>query len=292
MSSTIESSAAAEAVGVSRDRKTVARAAAPVTLKQAGASALGDRALGLLGIVGFLALWELVPRLGIVSEAYLSPPSQIIVTIWQLIGSGELWKHLAASLQRSLWGLLTAIGLGVTLGLLMGWFKRFEAIVDPILQLFRQTSAFALFPVFILFLGIGETSKVAIIFWASFWPVLLSTISGVRQVDRLLIDSARSMGASQWFVFTKVVLPAASPSIFTGIRLAGTYCITALVAAEMIGAHSGLGFLTLNSQEVFQIPTMYAGILLLALLGLALNYVLALIERRLTRWRRGLTLNG
>ncbi|QET04951.1 ABC transporter permease [Cupriavidus pauculus] len=292
MSSTIESSAAAEAVGVSRDRKTVARAAAPVTLKPAGASALGDRALGLLGIVGFLALWELVPRLGIVSEAYLSPPSQIIVTIWQLIGSGELWKHLAASLQRSLWGLLTAIGLGVTLGLLMGWFKRFEAIVDPILQLFRQTSAFALFPVFILFLGIGETSKVAIIFWASFWPVLLSTISGVRQVDRLLIDSARSMGASQWFVFTKVVLPAASPSIFTGIRLAGTYCITALVAAEMIGAHSGLGFLTLNSQEVFQIPTMYAGILLLALLGLALNYVLALIERRLTRWRRGLTLNG
>lgn len=292
MSSTIESSAPAEAVGVSNVRKPAARAAAPVTLKPAGGSALGDRALGLLGIVGFLALWELVPRLGIVSEAYLSPPSQIVVTIWQLIGSGELWKHLAASLQRSLWGLLTAIGLGVTLGLLMGWFKRFEAIVDPILQLFRQTSAFALFPVFILFLGIGETSKVAIIFWASFWPVLLSTISGVRQVDRLLIDSARSMGASQWFVFTKVVLPAASPSIFTGIRLAGTYCITALVAAEMIGAHSGLGFLTLNSQEVFQIPTMYAGILLLALLGLALNYVLALIERRLTRWRRGLTLNG
>lgn len=266
-------------------------AVSTVSLKPAR-SALGDRALGIVGIIGFLLLWELVPRLGIVSEAYLSPPSQIIVTIYQLIGSGELWKHLAASLQRSLWGLLTAIGLGVTLGLLMGWFKRFEAIVDPILQLFRQTSAFALFPVFILFLGIGELSKVAIIFWASFWPVLLSTISGVRQVDRLLIDSARSMGASQLFVFTKVVLPAASPSIFTGIRLAGTYCITALVAAEMIGAHSGLGFLTLNSQEVFQIPTMYAGILLLALLGLALNYVLALIERRLTRWRRGLTLNG
>lgn len=293
MSTTIESTAGAEAVAAASGKPAAARAAAPsVAIKLAGRSALGDRALGLLGIVGFLVLWELVPRLGIVSEAYLSPPSQIIVTIFQLVGSGELWKHLFASLQRSLWGLLSAIGLGVTLGLLMGWFKRFEAIVDPILQLFRQTSAFALFPVFILFLGIGETSKVAIIFWASFWPVLLSTISGVRQVDRLLIDSARSMGASQLFVFTKVVLPAASPSIFTGIRLAGTYCITALVAAEMIGAHSGLGFLTLNSQEVFQIPTMYAGILLLALLGLALNYVLALIERRLTRWRRGLTLNG
>lgn len=256
------------------------------------AARYGDRSLGLVGILGFLLLWELVPTLGLVSKAYLSPPSEILATIWQLIGSGALFKHLTASLQRSLWGLLLAIGLGVALGLLMGWFTRFEAIVDPILQLFRQTSAFALFPVFILFLGIGELSKVAIIFWASFWPVLLSTIGGVKQVDQLLIHSARSMGASRLFVFRQVVLPAASPSIFTGIRLAGTYCITALVAAEMIGAHSGLGFLTLNAQEVFQIPTMYAGILLLALLGLALNYVLALVERRLTRWRKGLTLNG
>ncbi|GJG96935.1 ABC transporter permease [Cupriavidus pauculus] len=260
--------------------------------RAASLSRVGDRALGLFGIVAFLLVWELVPRLHIVSDAYLSPPSQIIVTIWDLVSSGTLFRHLFASLQRSLYGLLSAIGLGVTLGLLMGWFNRFEAVVDPILQLFRQTSAFALFPVFILFLGIGETSKVAIIFWASFWPVLLSTISGVKQVDRLLIDSARSMGANRLFVFRKVVLPAASPSIFTGVRLAGTYCITALVAAEMIGAHSGLGFLTLNSQEVFQIPTMYAGILLLALLGLALNYALAIVERRLTRWRKGLTLNG
>ncbi len=159
------------------------------------------------------------------------------------------------------------------------------------LQLFRQTSAFALFPVFILFLGIGELSKVAIIFWASFWPVLLSTVSGVKQVDRLLVNSALSMGASRRFVFFKVVLPASLPSIFTGVRLAGAYSITALVAAEMIGAHSGLGFLTLNSQETFQIPTMYAGILLLAVLGLLLNYLLALLERRLLRWRRGLSLD-
>ena len=160
------------------------------------------------------------------------------------------------------------------------------------MQFFRQTSALALFPVFILFLGIGELSKIAIIFWASFWPILLSTISGVKQVDGLLINSALSMGANRWFLFTKIVLPAASPSIFTGIRLAGAYCITALVAAEMIGAHSGLGFLTLNSQEVFQIPSMYAGILLLAVVGLLLNFLLALLERRFTYWRRGLRHGG
>ncbi len=244
-----------------------------------------------IGIVLFLLLWEALPRLGVVSDAYLSPPSAVLGAIWQLIDSHQLWKHVAASLQRSLWGLVLASAAGVVLGLLIGGFKRLAAIVDPVLQLFRQTSAFALFPVFILFLGIGELSKVAIIFWASFWPVLLSTVSGVKQVDRLLVNSALSMGASRRFIFFKVVLPASLPSIFTGVRLAGAYSITALVAAEMIGAHSGLGFLTLNSQETFQIPTMYAGILLLAVLGLLLNYLLALLERRLLRWRRGLSLD-
>ncbi|WP_395316039.1 ABC transporter permease [Variovorax sp. UC74_104] len=255
------------------------------------ARSLGRVAERGIGIVLFLALWEALPRLGIVSDAYLSPPSAVLASIVQLLENGQLWKHVAASLQRSLWGLVLASIAGVVLGLLVGGFRRLAAIVDPVLQLFRQTSAFALFPVFILFLGIGELSKVAIIFWASFWPVLLSTVGGVKQVDRLLVNSALSMGASRRFVFFKVVLPASLPSIFTGVRLAGAYSITALVAAEMIGAHSGLGFLTLNSQETFQIPTMYAGILLLATLGLLLNYLLALLERRLLRWRRGLSLD-
>ena len=264
-----------------RERLTiVARLRPAFTLAQGG-----------LGLVLFLLLWELLPRTGIVSDAYLSPPSAVLASIWDLVEKGQLWKHIAASLQRSLWGLLLAISAGVLLGLVMGAVRPLERLLDPVLQLFRQTSAFALFPVFILFLGIGELSKVAIIFWASFWPVLLSTISGVKQVDRLLINSALSMGASRAFIFLKVVLPAALPSIFTGVRLAGAYCITALVAAEMIGAHSGLGFLTLNSQETFQIPTMYAGIFLLAVLGLLLNYLLALLERRLLRWRRGLSLD-
>ncbi|MES2532013.1 MAG: ABC transporter permease [Pseudomonadota bacterium] len=253
-----------------------------------GASRIAERGIG---IVLFFALWEALPRLGVVSDAYLSPPSAVLASIVQLLDNGQLWKHVAASLQRSLWGLVLASVAGVVLGLLVGGFRRLAAIVDPVLQLFRQTSAFALFPVFILFLGIGELSKIAIIFWASFWPVLLSTVSGVKQVDRLLVNSALSMGASRRFVFFKVVLPASLPSIFTGVRLAGAYSITALVAAEMIGAHSGLGFLTLNSQETFQIPTMYAGILLLAVLGLLLNYLLALLERRLLRWRRGLSLD-
>jgi len=245
-----------------------------------------------VGIIAFIAIWEALPRLGWVNPGYLSPPSAVLGAVIHLAANGDLVRHLQASLWRSFAGLLLAIACGVSLGLAMGWFARVEGVLDPLLQFFRQTSALALFPVFILFLGIGEMSKIAIIFWASFWPILLSTISGVKQVDGLLINSALSMGANRRFLFTKIVLPAASPSIFTGIRLAGAYCITALVAAEMIGAHSGLGFLTLNSQEVFQIPSMYAGILLLAVVGLLLNFLLALLERRFTRWRRGMRHGG
>lgn len=263
------------------------RPAKPVSLhssRQLGLQWLERSACVLL----FLAIWEFLPRAGLVNSAFLSPPSAVLAAIVQLAQTGQLGKHVAASLQRSLAGLILAILAGVALGLLMGVVRRFEAFVDPLLQLFRQVSALALFPVFLLFFGIGEASKIAIIFWAAFWPVLLNTISGVKQVEKLLIHSALSMGASHGFIFFKVILPAAAPSIFTGIRLAGAYSITALVAAEMIGSHAGLGFLTLNSQEIFQIPSMYAGIVLLAVLGLALNYGLALLEKRLTRWRSGL----
>lgn len=263
------------------------RPAKPVSLlssRQLGLQWLERSACVLL----FFAIWEFLPRAGLVNSAFLSPPSAVLAAIVQLAQTGQLGKHAAASLQRSLAGLILAVVAGVALGLLMGVVRRFEAFVDPLLQLFRQVSALALFPVFLLFFGIGEASKIAIIFWAAFWPVLLNTISGVKQVEKLLIHSALSMGASRGFIFFKVILPAAAPSIFTGIRLAGAYSITALVAAEMIGSHAGLGFLTLNSQEIFQIPSMYAGIVLLAILGLALNYGLALLEKRLTRWRSGL----
>ncbi|OAD84333.1 ABC transporter permease [Comamonas thiooxydans] len=269
-------------------------AASPSRRPAKPASLLSSRQLGLQWlersacVLLFFAIWEFLPRAGLVNSAFLSPPSAVLAAIVQLAQTGQLGKHVAASLQRSLAGLILAVVAGVALGLLMGVVRRFEAFVDPLLQLFRQVSALALFPVFLLFFGIGEASKIAIIFWAAFWPVLLNTISGVKQVEKLLIHSALSMGASHGFIFFKVILPAAAPSIFTGIRLAGAYSITALVAAEMIGSHAGLGFLTLNSQEIFQIPSMYAGIVLLAILGLALNYGLALLEKRLTRWRSGL----
>lgn len=237
------------------------------------------------GIFLLLILWEITPRAGWVDQTFFSPPSAVIESLYALLTSGKLWVHFTSSIQRSLIGLSASILTGTIFGIFLGWFKKLEYVLDPIFQSFRQMSAFALFPVFILFFGIGELSKIIIIFWASLWPILLNTINGVKNVDRLLIDSAKSLGASQSFIFLKVVLPAATPNIMTGIRLGGSYSILALVAAEMIGADAGLGFLVLYSQEVFKVPDMYAAIISLAIVGLAVNYSLIFIESRFTKWK-------
>ncbi len=240
-----------------------------------------------IGLILFIALWELAPRAGWVNSTYLSPPSAVVSALIALLKSGDLIKHLLISLQRALVGMAVAVSFGMIFGLFIGYFKKIEGYLDALFQSFRQMSAFALFPVFILLFGVGELSKTIIIFWASLWPILLNTINGVKNVDTLLVQSAKSMGASQKFIFLRVILPAAAPDIFTGIRLGGSYCVMSLVAAEMIGATSGLGYLILYSQETFNIPDMYAGIVGLAIMGLGINYALKLIEKSFSSWKQG-----
>ncbi len=166
----------------------------------------------------------------------------------------------------------------------MGHVRAVNTALDPILQLFRQTSALALYPVFILILGLGEASKVFVIFWATLFPLLLSTIGGVREVDPKLVEMARTYGASRLTVFRRVVLPGAVPAIFVGLRLSATTALLLLIAAEMIGANKGIGFQVMNAQYNFQIPLMFAAIALLAILGLTANAVLVRLQRRLCRW--------
>ncbi len=220
-------------------------------------------------VIIILILWEVLPRTGLIDQTFLPAASSVFIAMGNLLVSGELLRHISISLGRSLAGFALAVITMIPLGLAMGWYKTFEEITDRLVQTCRQTSALSLFPMFILFFGIGELSKVVIIFWASQWPILLNTINGVKNVDPLLIKASKSMAASDSSLFKKVLLPAAAPSIFTGIRLGAAYAIMVLVAAEMIGANSGLGFLIINSQEVFRISDMYAAMITLAILGIA-----------------------
>ena len=246
---------------------------------------IGNFLYSYLLIILFSLLWQVLPEIGVLQKNYTSTPLEIMLSILELARTGKLGLHLVISLQRILGGLSLSIVVGIPLGLCIGRLPRLEAFLDSTLQFCRQISSLALFPVFILFLGIGETSKVVIIFWASLWPVLLNTINGVKSVDSLYIKSVLTMGATKGMIFTKVILPASVPSILTGIRLASAYSVMVLVAAEMIGASSGLGFLVTNSQETFNIPQMYGAIVLLSILGILLNLLLSGIENRLIHWR-------
>jgi len=241
--------------------------------------------IGRYGLVlAFLAGWQISSVFGWINPAVFPPLDSIVLALWKGISSGALIGDIGISLQRSGIAFAAAVVIGIPLGLFMGQVAAVERALDPLLQFFRQTSALALYPVFILLLGLGEASKVFVIFWATLFPILLSTIGGVKEVDGKLIEMAKTYDAGPLTIFRRVVLPASVPAIFVGLRLSATTALLLLIAAEMIGANKGIGFQVMNAQYNFQIPLMFAAILLLALLGLAANAVLVLLQRKLCRW--------
>ena len=237
-------------------------------------------------IIALLVVWETAPRLGLVDSTFLPPFSEVLVAWWQLLADGQLLDNTLASLGRSLTGFGLAVAVAVPFGLLIGWYRPVAELLGPLLEVFRNTAALALLPVFVLLLGIGETSKVSIVLYACVWPILLNTISAVRTVDPTLLKLARSLDLSPLRLFQKVILPAAAPTVFTGIRLAGAVSILVLVAAEMVGAKAGLGYLVNAAQFNFAIPQMYAGIVTISVIGVVFNQLLVALERRFTSWRR------
>ncbi|MFB1299500.1 ABC transporter permease [Mycobacterium sp. pW049] len=239
----------------------------------------------VVAVVMFLAIWQLAPTLGWVDRAFLSPFTEVLQALWGLIADGSLQQNIAASMRRSLTGFSIAIAIAVPLGLLIAWYETVAEVLTPLLAVFLNTAAVALLPVFTLILGIDDISKISIIGYACFWPIVYNTISGARNVDPLLVKSARSLGVRDVKLFYKVIVPAALPTIFTGLRLAAAASFLVLITTEFVGAKAGLGYLIISSQFNFQIPQMYAGILTVSVLGLTFNYLLVFIETRVTKWR-------
>ncbi|WP_225853339.1 ABC transporter permease [Micromonospora sp. AMSO1212t] len=251
---------------------------------------LGGRVLHRsAALLALAAIWETAPRAGLVDRVFLPPLSEVLAAWWELLRSGQLADHVGASLTRSLTGLALAVVTAIPLGLLIGWYRPLADLLSPLLEVFRNTAALALLPAFVLILGLGETSKIALVLYACSWPILLNTVAGVKGVDPLLIRSARSMGLNHLRLFQKVILPAAVPTVFTGVRLAGAYSILVLVAAEMVGAKAGLGYLVNYAQYNFAIPDMYAGIITISAIGLVVNQLLVAGERRFSTWRADVT---
>jgi NitT/TauT family transport system permease protein len=246
----------------------------------------------MLAIIIFLLFWEVFARLRIINPVFLPPFSKVMATLYKLTISGDLWKHFTISAQRSLTGFVVGSAVGIPVGMVIGWFRKFEYFIDPLIQVFRNLSVLALLPVFMLIFGIGEFSKVALIFWGVQWTLLMNTIAGVKNVDSQLIKAARAMATPGPVLFAKVILPGALPSIVTGIRLAATSSVLILIAAEMLGANRGLGYAIHYYEGQIKIPEMYAMIVVMALLGLFISYALVAFEKRVFQWKEKVGAGG
>ncbi|MBF6267118.1 ABC transporter permease [Nocardia farcinica] len=247
------------------------------------------RATGLArksaGLVLVLILWQLGARgwLGATTPA----PTEVVAAGWDLISSGELWRHLAASARRVGTGLALGIGIGLVLGVAAGLFRLAEDLVNAPVQALRMMPALALLPVFIIWFGIGDSFKIALIAVAPVFPIYLNVFAGIRSVDRRLVEAGESLGLNRFELTTRIILPGALPQIFVGLRQALGIGWLALVVAEMQTTPVGLGFLMNDAKEFLRTDQIFLVLVVYALLGLLSDLLVRLLERRFLAWRTG-----
>ena len=241
--------------------------------------------VSIVSILCLLAIWELICQSGIVSSLFLPAPTAIISALLQMIADGEIGVSLAASLYRILAGFFVGSLVGLAVGLVTGTSALMDKIGTPIVNAIYPIPKIALLPLFILWLGIGELSKVTIIALGVFFPVAMNTYSGVKNVDTLLLKVAASFNASWCMTMKSVVLPNALPMIFAGLRLAAGTSLLLLVAAEMIAAQVGIGALILHYGDLMITDRLMAGVIVLSLLGLVFNLILQFLERKAIPWK-------
>ncbi|WP_139991204.1 ABC transporter permease [Paenibacillus paridis] len=241
--------------------------------------------LGVLLPVILLAVWQIAGWMGKLNPTLLPTPGVIVQEFVSLVASGELLRHLGVSTWRALLGFLLGGGLGLAAGLWVGFSYKTERLIDPSLQMLRTLPHLAVAPLFILWFGFDETSKILLIAKGSFFPLYVNTFLGIRSVDGKLFDVARVLQFSRWQMISKLVLPASLPNIFLGMRLSIGVAWLGLVVAEMMGSSSGIGFL-INDARYFSITSVvFVGIIVFALVGKLTDSLVKLLERRLLRWQ-------
>ena len=241
--------------------------------------------VSVLSIAVLIFIWEMICHNDLVSSLFLPAPTQILTSLFLMISDGEIGTSLAASLYRILMGFAVGSLLGLAVGLVTGTSALADKVGNPIVNALYPIPKIALLPLFILWLGIGELSKITIIAMGVFFPVAMNTYSGVKNVDPLLIKVAVSFNASWWKTMKSVVLPNALPMIFAGLRLAAGTSLLLLVAAEMIAAQEGIGALILHYGDLMITERLMAGVIVLSLLGLLFNLILQWLEKKVIPWK-------
>ena len=241
---------------------------------------------GILFLLFLALLWEIVSRNKLISPLYFPPISKNLVVFFHLMVNGTLPLELLRSFGRIFGGFFLAVALMVPLGIVMGLFKPIYNLFEPLTELVRPLPAPALIPVVMLFLGIGEAMKIIMIAFACSFPILINTIDGVRSVEPTFVDTAKTFGRGRYEIILQVIFPASLHQIFTGLRVALPIALIVDIVSEMVGALNGIGRFILVMQRSFNIPEMYAGVFLVAIVGYGLNSLLRYLNTAFIGWHK------
>jgi NitT/TauT family transport system permease protein len=242
--------------------------------------------LSIASFIIILLLWEMVSQMEWIPPLFLPAPSGILSEGWTMLKTGLIFKHVFASLSRILWGFSIACILGVVVGILIGFFSIPEAIGNPLIAATFPIPKIAILPLLILWLGIGEPSKIAVIALGVFFPMTINVYTGVKNVDPLLIKAALSLGSNRARIIRKVILPGILPMIFAGMKLGIGIALLLVVAAEMVAADAGIGFMILTAADLMQTKKLMVGLILLSLLGILFNWLFQKLEHIFIPWKQ------
>lgn len=235
-----------------------------------------------------LLLWEISTRAAPKLQLYLPPISFVLTALGKSALSGPIVPHLAVTVGRFLQGYLLAAAIGVSLGIVLGYFRFLHSLLEMVIEFLRPMPSVAIIPVAVLMLGIGDSMIVAVTVYASLWPVLINTIDGVRHIESILIQTGRTFGLKRWQLLWQIILPAASPYVVTGLRIGLSIALILVTTAEMVAGSKGMGFFILDEERSMNSGNMYAGIFVVATLGYGLNRVFLLFEAKMLKWRQGM----
>ena len=241
--------------------------------------------LGGSAVVVVLAFWEYAWKKEWVSPLFFSGPSAIAKQFWYLVTEGTLVEDMVFSGKNFALGLSMAVVSGVILGVIVGWYRRVRLVLDPFLNALYATPRIAMIPLIIIWFGIDVQAKVFIVFMSSFFPILVNTVSGVRNLDPDLLKAARAFCATDWQIFKTLAVPGSVPFILTGIRQGVALGLIGVVVGEMFGGSKGVGFLVAYGGQTFQTDTVFVGVIIIAVSGMLLTFLTERLERRFSRWR-------
>ncbi len=245
-----------------------------------------ERLTGVLSPLLLLVVWELCARTGVIDTRFFPAPTSIAAKLVELAESGELWSNLSASLQRLLWGTLLGGIPALAIGIVMGLYRPLRAAIDPLISATYPVPKSAILPLILLIFGLGETSKIVMVALGVFYPVVINTVTGVQQIDRIYLDVGKNFRASRWQTFRTIALPGALPSIMAGIKLGIGMGLILIAISEMVGAKTGIGFMIWDAWQVLSVETMYVGLVVISILGFVLTLILNEIEGWILPWKQ------